>query len=85
MLGGVAALLNAENNSSEFTSEILSLAINAASDSVPNIRYILAQAVKNPNISEDLVGQIRPVISSLASGDKDKDVKYFASEAQKCF
>ncbi len=59
--------------------------ITTANDTVPNVRVRTAQVLGFVSSKLDVDQnrmQIRPILNELAS-DKDKDVKYFATESLK--
>jgi serine/threonine-protein phosphatase 2A regulatory subunit A len=66
--------------------EALDLTVTCAKDKVPNIRIrasqVLGNVVHQSNISETIKLKIRPILTEL-SQEKDKDVKYFATESLK--
>ena len=84
MICALEGLLKAEIPE-RFRAEVLALLVNAAKDTVPNIRLRAAQALGAASkvVGEDLVsGHIRPILTELMA-DKDKDVQYFATESIK--
>jgi serine/threonine-protein phosphatase 2A regulatory subunit A len=61
------------------------LIIATANDAVPNVRLRTAQVLGYASSKLDIDQnrmQVRPILNELAM-DKDKDVKYFATEALK--
>ena len=83
MLTALQGLLRNELND-KFQSEVLSLIINATTDKVPNIRLRAAQVLHSlqslPHL-ENCKNQMMTALAEL-SNDKDKDVKYFATNAR---
>jgi serine/threonine-protein phosphatase 2A regulatory subunit A len=81
MLTALEGLLSMELPD-KFYSEALALALAATRDRVPNVRLRAAQILGVVAIAnENCRGSIRPALSDLQSHDKDKDVKFFASES----
>jgi serine/threonine-protein phosphatase 2A regulatory subunit A len=81
----------AELLSERFYGEIINLLLTLSSDVVPNVRLataiIMGEAVQKLNpasvqTNSVIISQIKPVLQDLST-DKDKDVKYFASESIK--
>lgn len=78
--------------SERFYGEIINILLNSSSDVVPNVRLatsiILGETYKRFDIpaatsaASVILSQIKPVLQEL-SNDKDKDVKYFATESLK--
>ncbi len=81
MLTALQGLMKIENLNDKFHSEVVSLAILATTDKVANIRIRAAQVLQVASTIPHLDGnknQILPVLLDL-QGDKDRDVKYFAT------
>jgi HEAT repeat protein len=69
-----------------FQNEVLTLMIASTNDEVPNVRLRAAQVLGLASMKIGVDGsrmQIRPILNELVAQDKDKDVKYFATEALK--
>ena len=78
-LGRIAGAMDAESAAWEVLPSIL----GAASDPVPNVRFVAARALGEAGkaVGKDVYGaQIVPVLEMLG-GDPDRDVRYFAGEA----
>lgn len=71
--------------SERFINEIFALVMSSASDTVPNVRLatagVLADICRRDNAAP-IIGQLRPILKELKD-DKDKDVRYTATEALK--
>jgi serine/threonine-protein phosphatase 2A regulatory subunit A len=88
-------VVNAPNELSErFYGEIINILLTLSSDVVPNVRLaaavIMGEVMKqqlNPPAATAatasvIISQLKPILQDLSS-DKDKDVKYFATESLK--
>lgn len=64
-------------------SRVVPVILNAAADSVPNIRFVSAkilQSLKSTMTQDLIVSQVLPCLQTL-SRDADADVRYFAEVA----
>jgi serine/threonine-protein phosphatase 2A regulatory subunit A len=92
-----ALVVSAPNELSErFYGEIINILLTLSSDVVPNVRLaaavimgeVMKQQLADPPASASaataavIISQIKPVLQDLST-DKDKDVKYFATESLK--
>lgn len=71
--------------SERFLNEIYALVMTTASDTVPNVRlatsWVLSDICRRDSTSA-IIGELRPLLKELKD-DKDKDVRYTATEALK--
>lgn len=71
--------------SERFVNEIYALVISSASDTVPNVRLAATGVLHDicrRDSSASIIGELRPVLKELKD-DKDKEVRYAATEALK--
>lgn len=71
--------------SERFVNEIYALLISTASDTVPNVRLAAAGVIADicrRDSGASIIGELRPVLKELKD-DKDKEVRYTATEALK--
>jgi hypothetical protein len=71
--------------SERFLNEIYALVMTSASDTVPNVRLAAIDVIGDicrKDSSSGIIGELRPVLKELKD-DKDKDVRYAASEVMK--
>lgn len=84
MLDAVRSLCETELPD-RFRSETVALLVASSTDTVANIRLRVAQVAASigPKIGRDVyLSQLKPTVTQLLN-DRDRDVKYFASEAVK--
>lgn len=85
MIGALQGLMEVPDLPERFRTEVLALLVNAAKDTVANVRLRAAQALgtAGKNAGEELGrAHVRPILNDLIA-DKDRDVKHFASESIK--
>ena len=83
MLNALSGLMRANLPAGDaFQSEVLSFAVSATNDQVPNVRIRACQVLATACtvLEADVIRtHVRPVLDDL-QGDKDRDVAFFAME-----
>jgi len=85
MIGALQGLMEVPDLPERFRTEVLALLVNAAKDTVANVRLRAAKALgtAGKNAGEELGrAHVRPILNDHIA-DKDRDVKHFASESIK--
>lgn len=82
MVTALKGFLTVENLSEKYIAEVVALIASTTKDKVPNIRMRAAQALSLVHTLPHLECSKTAILNALADlqNDKDKDVKYFASQ-----